>query len=751
MINKKTTILFILIVFNLSYFSQNKKLDSLRNILKQINLHDTTLIKLYGLIGEQIYDSQPDTAIKLWEKTISICEKKIKLKLSEKEKRIYLVESSNAYNNIGFIQQQLGKPDLALYYLKKSLHISELLNDYENIAITYNNIGYNLVHIGNTSEALNFYNKTLLVNTKYGTKKQIIGSLVVMGDQYSQMNDFKNAVIYLEKALNLAMETNDFFNQASIYIQLGNVYKKAGNIISSINSYLKSLDINKKINNLNGIATCYNNLGTNYYEMHDHEKALHNFKKSLTITEKLNRVTETHNKLINIGATFLKLSKHDSAFKYLYQSLKFAEETQNKQLIFVSLSNICQHYYNENNNVMAEKFGLKAQKVSNEMGFPQYIKTSADLLKKIYAKKGNYKEAFKMYHLFIKMKDSLNNKETQKAGINSQLRYEYDLKTMADSLKIVEERKLNYSKSKQEKVQRYALFTGIIIIAIFAGFIYDRFKKTQKQKVIIELKEKETQQQKELLQNKNKEILDSINYAKRLQEAILPSQKIWEGALPNSFIFYQPKDIVAGDFYWLEKIEDKILFAAADCTGHGVPGALVSVVCSNALNRVVKEFGVYQPNEILSKVRELVIETFEKSETEVKDGMDISLCCFDRSTNVLTWAGAYNPLWIIQNNYLKEIKADKQPIGKHIETKAFTNHRFQLNKGDSIYIFTDGFADQFGGPKGKKFKQRQFKNILIEISNLEPENQKIIIAKVFTEWKNSLEQVDDVCVIGLKI
>jgi len=267
----------------------------------------------------------------------------------------------------------------------------------------------------------------------------------------------------------------------------------------------------------------------------------------------------------------------------------------------------------------------------------------------------------------------------------------------------------------------------------------------------------------EELEEKNKEILDSINYAKRLQQAILPSEKIWNNYLPDSFVLYQPKDIVAGDFYWIEKINETILFAAADCTGHGVPGAMVSVVCSNALNRTIKEFNITDPGKVLDKVRELVIETFEKSENEVKDGMDISLGALNLKTNELKWAGANNPLWYIHSPLekrggqrpgdfiLSELKADKQPIGKYADEKPFTTHTLQLNKGDILYLFTDGYADQFGGPKGKKFKYKQLQELMITYHTKDMILQKEILTKAFSDWRKTLDQIDDVCIIGIKI
>lgn len=261
----------------------------------------------------------------------------------------------------------------------------------------------------------------------------------------------------------------------------------------------------------------------------------------------------------------------------------------------------------------------------------------------------------------------------------------------------------------------------------------------------------EVVRQKHIIEEKQHEILDSINYAKRLQEAILPPKEFLDKHLADSFILYRPKDIVAGDFYWAEYVNGRFFVAAADSTGHGVPGAMVSVVCSNALNRTVKEFKEIETGKILDKTRELVLETFEKSASEVKDGMDISLLCVDVIHKKVYWSGANNPLWYYQNNEMKEITADKQPIGKTENPKPFTTHEIEYVENTVFYLFTDGYADQFGGPKGKKFKYKQFSNLLLATIERSPREQSQHIYSAFEEWKGDLEQVDDVCVIGVKI
>ena len=312
---------------------------------------------------------------------------------------------------------------------------------------------------------------------------------------------------------------------------------------------------------------------------------------------------------------------------------------------------------------------------------------------------------------------------------------------------------LNDSK---QTIVYFVLVIMVFLILVFfvlrSNYLRKQTNKTlQQQKEIIESQKSEVEAQKYLVEEKQKEIIDSISYAKRLQEAILPPQEFINNHLSNNFILYKPKDLVAGDFYWAETIGDLFFIAAADSTGHGVPGAMVSVVCSNALNRTVKEFGLTETGEILDKTRELVVETFEKSASEVKDGMDISLLCVDSKNKTIFWSGANNALWYIQNNKLLIIKPDKQPIGKTEKPSPFTTHKIEFKHGTTFYLFTDGCADQFGGEKGKKFKYKQLEELLLNNNNLTLSEQSNLLNRKFEGWKGHLEQVDDVCIIGVKI
>ncbi|MGQ0827193.1 MAG: SpoIIE family protein phosphatase [Bacteroidota bacterium] len=278
---------------------------------------------------------------------------------------------------------------------------------------------------------------------------------------------------------------------------------------------------------------------------------------------------------------------------------------------------------------------------------------------------------------------------------------------------------------------------------------------------VIERTEQVVRQKEEIeAQNQELEVLykhvtDSIKYAKRIQEAILPPDSLVKRVLPNSFVLYKPKDIVSGDFYWVDEKNGKTLFAAVDCTGHGVPGAFMSIVGYNILKHVVNNDKYNTPALILDGLNEGVSETLHHGHeaSQAKDGMDLSFCSIDFKTLELQYAGAYNPLYLIRNGKLTQTKADKFPIGLFLgnEKKKFTNHTIQLQKGDCVYIFSDGYADQFGGPNGKKFMANHFRDLLLEVQQHPIDKQKEILNKTIEEWRGALDQVDDILVIGLKI
>ncbi len=334
-----------------------------------------------------------------------------------------------------------------------------------------------------------------------------------------------------------------------------------------------------------------------------------------------------------------------------------------------------------------------------------------------------------------------------------------ELQKKEDRINAVLERKEKILKGKELTIReqlgeiqshKYIIYVMAIFLAVaitLGYFIYRNYKaKVEANKII--------QEQKALVEEKNQKITDSITYAKRLQSAILPSDKIVQSYLDQSFIYYQPKDIVAGDFYWMDQSAGKIIFAAADCTGHGVPGAFVSIVCHNALNRSVREFGLSEPAKILDKTREIVVGQFEESDENVKDGMDISLCVYDIKRKKLEFAGANNRLFLVKKGkdglVIEDIKGDKQPIGQFDHPTPFTNHQIDMKPGDTVYLSTDGFPDQFGGPKGKKYMYKRFKELLMGLYDNPMDAQQNLLRMAFESWRGDEEQLDDVCVLGMR-
>lgn len=305
---------------------------------------------------------------------------------------------------------------------------------------------------------------------------------------------------------------------------------------------------------------------------------------------------------------------------------------------------------------------------------------------------------------------------------------------------------LQEKKEEKAKLILYTVIAVSLLIFVFSLLLYKRWRVAKQQQQIIKDKN-------ELVELKNQEITDSINYAKRIQTAILPSSDFITSCLPNHFVTYFPKDIVAGDFYWMVEFEHRLFFAVADCTGHGVPGAMMSVVCHNALNRSLRDFRLCIPGEILNKTREIIIEDLSKNDQQVTDGMDISLCVIDREKNEIHWAGANNSIWVYSNETkeIKEWKGDKQPIGHHLKLNPFTTHQIPVDKTNRYYLFTDGFVDQFGGPNGKKLMTKMFKEWIVRSSNLDLSNQQKYLEEHFKEWQGDLAQVDDVCVFCFEI
>lgn len=502
-------------------------------------------------------------------------------------------------------------------------------------------------------------------------------------------------------------------------------------------------------------------LALGYGKVNQHELSIETYQKLIDIqlSRGDNFVSASYN---NMAAQYVKIGKPDSAIYFFELGGIYAEKQGRTDGIAASYLSIGEVQVMEGKFQEGRDNCLKAFDIFRTAGILRRQNVCAQCLYEAYKGLGDKTSAFDYLELKLELEDSLLSASEEKELQILQNEVEYRLESLSDSLTFAHGQEMKQEQLDQQKKNSLYLIGGLAAAILFGIFIFQRFRITRRQKVIIG-------EQHLRLQEVHQEIKDSIAYAKRIQNAILPSDKVVSEYLPEHFILYKPKDVVAGDFYWLEHSQSMLFLAAADCTGHGVPGAMVSVICNNGLNRSVREKGLTDPGKILDETRNIVIQEFEKSEQEVKDGMDIALVALEsrvksksseeeelepqNACSLLHYSGANNPLWIIRKDSgeVEEIKADKQPIGQFEGSVPFTSHEVSLTKGDAFYIFSDGFADQFGGDKGKKFKGANLKNLLLSIRHEPMHTQKKILNETFNQWKGNLEQVDDVLIIGVRL
>lgn len=587
--------------------------------------------------------------------------------------------------------------------LRENIKLAKKLRYNPGIALAYKNLGILMDEAGNIPQSIGNYQLAIRYYKKANDEMGVAKSEANIGILYRDLKRNSEAIEKF-RASNKVFIKNKFpQGQMIIYQNLSICYEFMDQLDSATANIERALKIMNELQIVD--PNVYGNYANIFMKRKDYKKAIEYYEKAIAIVGNDSRGTTWTD---NLGLAYYYQKQYEKALPLFEASIRNANNIYNA-------------------NVMATHMHLA----------------------NLHHAMGNHYEAFKVLRTYMHIKDSIFSLEN--ARQLSELTKKYD--TEKKQIQIENQRK----QIKREQTQKY-FFAGTMVVFIALGFLLFRSLKQQNKanKIILEQKSL-VESQKDSLEHKNREILDSITYAKRLQDAILPAVDYWHKLLPESFILYKPKDIVAGDFYWLEnhRISDEeyLFFAAADCTGHGVPGAMVSVICCNALNRSVLEFNLVEPGKILDKTRELVIATFNKSTENVKDGMDISLGCLHLKTRELLWSGANNPLWLVArgSNELIEWKADKQPIGMYADEKPFHTHSMILEPQTTLYLFTDGYADQFGGESGKKFKYKQFKESILAIHDRPMEEQKEHLENTFENWKGTLEQVDDVCVIGIRI
>lgn len=567
-----------------------------------------------------------------------------------------------------------------------------------------------------------------------------------LGICYDYTGEYDKAIHEFYEALKISERNNDANSEAYALSNLGLIFNKQGMYEKALQYHTKSLKIRKKHGNKTGISASMNNLAITYMDMKKFNKAIYFFNQAVSIDQTLHDSAGLSDDYNNLGVCYENTNKFTQALSYHQLSLEI-------KLKLNQTLGIANSWYNIG--VVEKKQGQfskaiihlkQAETLADSIGSKELQSSIYDNLREIYAIQHNYKLAFNYSEKQHILEDELDNEEIIRSQTQSELTYQFEKKEAKQKM---EQMKLDLDTKKKQELATIIIISIIfvlLIILIFTLMLLRRWREVKNQKQIIEEKSRQ-------VESKNNEILDSITYAKRIQTAILPSSEVMTQIIPKHFVFYLPKDIVAGDFYWIEEAQDRTFLAVADCTGHGVPGAMMSVVCHNALNRAVKEFKLSETGEILNKTREIIIDELSKNQQDVYDGMDISLISWGSDKCKITWSGANNALWIWRQHSgeLHEFKPDKQPIGKFAQEKPFTTHSISLEPEDKIFLFTDGYADQFGGVDSKKLKSKNFKRLIGETSKLSFEEQGKQLNTFFQEWKGNLEQIDDICVLGLTL
>ena len=781
----------IFFLCSLSIFAQQNKTDSLRTLLKKLNgihslefrptikgegageaidtIHINTLNELAWVLGQ----TNPDTAIILCNQALNLSMTLLNTEdVHSPLRKTRETLIGQTYQNLGISYSRKGDYTLSLDYYFKALKTRELLNDKSGVASTLGNMGNVCKVQGNYSKALDYYFKAI---NESEDKNGIARHLTNIGSVYLAQADYPKALDYYFKALKMIEELKDKNGISTILINIGGVFLAQSDYPKALDYYFKALKLDEELGDKQGTAILLGNMGLIYYQQASEakteqeisgkaalfKKALDYYFKALKIEEELKDKDITASFLCNVGVVYYdqaneeksrkKFVTADSLFhKALYydlKTLKLMEELGSKNGIAACSGNVGTVYTSLGKYKEAEEYLQRALKLSTEINSLSIIKDEHQYLSELYQQMHQQDKALYHYKKYIQAKDSIFNEDNTRKTVRSEMNFEFEKKQAIEKAEQEKQNVITQQEKQKQKIILTLVSCFLLIVAIFASFMFNRWRITQKQKLIIE-KQKE-------------KIVDSITYAQLIQQSILLEESEIRKILPECFIYFQPKDIVSGDFYWCSVINDKIILAAVDCTGHGVPGAFMSMIGNTLLNQIVNEKQITTPSEILRLLNLEVIESLHQHKDGAlsKDGMAIALCSIDYKNSTLEYAGAQNPLYIVTDNDITVVNADGYGIGsnelrnkkKNSSTADYTNHIISIKKDMSIFLFSDGYTDQFGGEKRKKFGTKKFRELLLNNQQLSMQKQKELIIKAHQDWKGSTTQIDDILVIGIKL
>lgn len=713
---KYFVLLLPLIFFNLAIFGQMATVDSLKKILSSKS--DTSRIPVLLDLSKAYLQYS-----------------RVKALDAAMEAKILAIQYGNepweaqSLKEIGTVQKRNGNYSEAISCYDLASKLFQILGNNKEYVICLNSIAETYLYKGDFNQALTTSFDAYKAAEMADYKSGMLWALINSGLVYRSMHNYNKAIVDYEKAMTLSKDAGDELGEASALNNLANVYSDIGENEKSVEFLLKALAMHQRLGDNYSIAADLNNLGSTYMEMGSNLDTINISKENK-----------------------LKVREYyDKSLSYLSQSFEIRKKIGDNKGMVSCLTNIGNIWYNENDPDKAIEYYQQAFVIAEKIGIGETELSILYNISEAYRVKNLYDSAFVYARKYSDLNDSVFHRNLSERISEMQARYGVE---KAES----ETR----AQQKEKKLITIASVAGGVLLMVIVFFLLNRAitrkrinVKLNQQKQEIENKNTALQGANILIESKNKDITDSIQYARRIQEAILPEVEFTATFGDTAFVFYQPKDIVSGDFYWMAQTEEHLLFAAVDCTGHGVPGAFVSIVCSNLLSQSVKEHGLNKPEDILNDVNVRLSETLRQrvDESRVRDGMDIALCCINKKTLLLTFAGAYNPAWIFRGDQLTELLPNKFPVGlfEEEELRKFTGQEFQMQKGDRIYVFTDGYSDQFGGELGKKYKRSTFMEFVKSIQSKPMKEQRKLIRTEHLRWKGDIDQIDDILVIGLQV
>jgi serine phosphatase RsbU (regulator of sigma subunit)/lipopolysaccharide biosynthesis regulator YciM len=729
--------IFLLVFFLPVFLSAQTKVDSLRARINDKALpDDTNRVQAIYALANIVVNTDQQEAIKLADQGLALADK-----LAYKRAQSFLmVTKGDAY-------RKMNKPDDAVKAFEEGIKRAIPINYHKGAGIMANRAGATLADQGKSTEAIAMYKRAVVYDSlarSYALWSEAYRSI---GEIYTSLGEHTLAMTNFLHAIRVAKAGDEKVQVGNAYLSMGNGQQYQKDYDNALVSFKKSSAVMEEAKYPYGVAGGYISIGNIYYYKHDYENAITNYKISKDVFTQMKNDPIVARINVDIGNVLFEQGKFQEALSYYEPAMEVFIKYGDDEGMSGCYGNIGAAYRELGKHKESESYYLKSLEIARKNNYTNWKRDSYSGMADLYFDMAQYKNAYLYKDSAATMDSLIIGQEHTRLSKEMEARYDNQQKEAEIShLNAVTAEQALVDKKQKQIIIAVSIGLGIVLLLSF--FLVS--VNTAKRKANYRLEE-----QNKIIAEKNKDITDSITYALRIQQSVMPDERILQKAVSDYFILNKPRDIVSGDFFWLAQKEDRTYIAVADCTGHGVPGALVSVVGINLLNKIIEMPGTPSPAGILEQLHPMMINALNKDAEarESNDGMDIALLCIDKNAGTAIFAGASRPLYYANANGFYFFKGDRYSIaGEKKESDApFTEQEISLSGAVTLYLSSDGFVDQFGEKTGKKFLSKRFQELLQSITALPMKEQQARIEKEFESWKGNIEQVDDILVMGIKV